>query len=144
MNASQLAKPGALKLPGRGGAGAPAAPLLPTQGVFRQRPWMPWWLIPLLALLLLLLFLLLRSLPQNVIVPKVVGEKSAFDAEEKLTEADLKLDPNQKDEVDDKAPPGTIIEQTPTAGDQGREGRDRRGPGRRRHAARSTSRTSSG
>ena len=21
------------------------APLLPTQGVFRQRPWLPWWLM---------------------------------------------------------------------------------------------------
>ena len=47
VNASQL-KPGQLKLPGRGGAGAPAMPLLPTQGVFRQKPWIPWWAVPLL------------------------------------------------------------------------------------------------
>jgi beta-lactam-binding protein with PASTA domain len=116
MNASQLAKPGALKLPGRGGPATPAAPLLPTQGVFRQKSWLPWWLIPLLALLLLLLFLILRSLPSNVIVPKVTGEASAFNAEKKLTNADLKLDPNKKEALNDKATPGTILEQTPAAG----------------------------
>ncbi len=122
MNASQLAKPGALKLPGRGGPAAPAAPLLPTQGVFRQKSWLPWWLIPLLALLLLLLFLILRSAPQEVLVPKVTGEASAFDAEKKLTAADLKLDPNKKEELNDKATPGTILEQTPAAGTKAEKG----------------------
>jgi beta-lactam-binding protein with PASTA domain len=122
MNASQLAKPGALKLPGRGGPAAPAAPLLPTQGVFRQKSWLPWWLIPLLALLLLLLFLFLRSAPQEVLVPKITGEASAFDAEKKLTAADLKLDPNKKEELNDKATPGTILEQTPAAGTKAEKG----------------------
>ena len=70
--------------------------------MFAQRPWLPWWLIPVLLLLALLLFLLFRSLPQNVVVPEVVGEESAFKAEETLTKADLKLDPNQKKKVDDK------------------------------------------
>jgi beta-lactam-binding protein with PASTA domain len=122
VNASQLAKPGALKLPGRGGPATPTAPLLPTQGVFRQKSWLPWWLIPVLALLLLLLFLILRSLPSNVIVPKITGEASAFNAEKKLTNADLKLDPNKKEKLDDKATPGTILEQTPAAGDKVEKG----------------------
>jgi len=116
MNASQFAKPGQLKLPGRGGPATPAAPLLPTQGVFRQKSWLPWWLIPLLLLLLLLLFLLLRSVPQTVLVPKVVGEASAFNAEKKLTLASLKLDPNKKEAPSDKAKPGSVLEQTPKAG----------------------------
>src|SRR4051795_11980820 len=116
MNASQLAKPGQLKLPGRGGSGTPTAPLMPTQGVFKQKPWLPWWLIPLLALLLLLLFLFLRSQPQNVLVPKVVGAKSTFDAEKTLTEAGLKLDPNKKEAPSDKVPAGMVLEQTPKAG----------------------------
>ena len=45
---------------------ATTGPLLPTQAVFRQKPWLPWWLaivVPLLALLALLLFLFL---PKNV------------------------------------------------------------------------------
>ncbi len=118
FNASQLAKPGQLKLPGRGGPATPAAPLMPTQGVFRQKAWLPWWLIPVIALLLLLLFLLLKQMPQNVVVPEVVGQPSAFKAEEKLTAADLKLDPNQKTQVDDKVDAGTVLKQTPAAGEE--------------------------
>ncbi len=118
MNAAQLAKPGALKIPGRGGPATPAAPLLPTQGVFRQRPWLPWWLIPVLLLLLLLIFFLLRSAPQTAIVPNVTGKPSAFAAEETLTKADLKLDPNKKEQLDEKAKPGTVIKQTPAAGEK--------------------------
>ncbi|HEX6022661.1 MAG TPA: PASTA domain-containing protein, partial [Solirubrobacter sp.] len=121
INAGQLAK-GGIKLPGGGGSSAPAAPLLPTQGVFRQKGWLPWWLIPVLALLLLLLFLLLRTMPQKTVVPEVVGAESAFAAEEKLTAADLKLDPNQKTQVDDKAEPGTVLDQTPAAGEEVEKG----------------------
>src|SRR4051794_19805710 len=117
MNASQLAKPGQIKLPGMGGApSAPAAPLLPTQGVFRQKPWLPWWAVPLVLALIALLVLLYLLLPQKVTVPKVVGERSAFTAEETLTKSDLKLDPNQKQQVDLKAKPGTVIGQTPAPG----------------------------
>ena len=119
---------GMLKPPGRAARSAPTGPLLPTQGTFRQKPWLPWWLIPVLLLLALLLFLLFRSLPQNVLVPKVVGEASAFKAEEKLTKADLKLDPNQKEKVDDKVP----------AGHRDRARRRRRAP-RSRRASRSRS-----
>jgi beta-lactam-binding protein with PASTA domain len=121
LNASQLAK-GGVKLPGRGGPATPAAPLLPTQGVFRQKAWLPWWLIPVLALLLLLLFLLLRTMPQTAVVPDVVGDKSAFAAEEKLTAADLKLDPNQKQQEDEEAAPGTVLKQAPAAGEEVEKG----------------------
>src|SRR4051794_25314167 len=118
FNASQL-KPGQLKLPGRGGGGsAPAAPLLPTQGTFRQKAWIPWWLIPLvlLAIVLLLLLYKLFAPATEVTVPRVVGARSAFTAEEKLTKAKLKLDPAQKQQIDVKAAPGTIIGQTPAPG----------------------------
>ena len=38
-----------LKMPSRGPAEpAPAGPLLPTQAIFRQKPWLPWWLATLL------------------------------------------------------------------------------------------------
>ena len=108
----------------RGGqsSSAPTGPLLPTQGTFAQKPWLPWWLIPVLLLLALLLFLLFRSLPQNVLVPKVSARPSAFKAEEKLTKADLKLDPNQKEKVDDKVPAGTVIGQTPAEGSKAEKG----------------------
>jgi|GEM_PF-1991970 len=114
INASQLAQK---KLPKRGAA-APQGPLLPTQGVFRQKPWIPWWTIPILLLLLLLLLLLYLLLPKHVTVPNLVGAKSSFAAEKTLTNAQLKLDPNQKTRVDDKAAPGTVLQQTPVAGKQ--------------------------
>ena len=123
MNASQFAKPGQLKLPGRGGSSAPAAPLMPTQGVFRQKPWLPWWLIPLLLLLLLLLFLFLRSQPQNVLVPKVVGEKSTFDAEKKLTDGRPQARPEQEGAGRRQgAGRARSCEQTPKAGEKVEKG----------------------
>src|SRR5215218_6222758 len=110
-----------LKMPG---AGAPAitGPLLPSQAVFRQKPWLPWWVaivIPLLALLALLLFLFL---PKNVTVPDVVGKPSAFEAEKSITEAKLKLAAQTKEKVDPKVPPGTVVSQTPKAGETVEEG----------------------
>jgi beta-lactam-binding protein with PASTA domain len=104
--------PGAQKPPDVSG------PLLPTQAVFRQKPWLPWWVaivVPLLALLALLLFLFL---PKNVEVPDVVGKKSAFEAEKSITEAGLRLAPETKEKVDGKVPPGTVLSQTPKAGEQ--------------------------
>jgi beta-lactam-binding protein with PASTA domain len=109
----------------RPGAGqsVQTGPLLPTQGLFRQRPWLPWWLVPLLALLLVLLFLLYKFvLPHNVVVPDVVGKKSAFEAEETLTKSKLILDPNQKTKVDDKVAPGTVVSQTPKKGTEAEKG----------------------
>ena len=88
-----------LKMPSRGaGAAAPPAPLLPTQAVFRQKPWLPWWVAIVIPLLLLLALLLFLFLPKNVDVPDVVGKKSAFEAEKVITEAGLKLAPQDEGE----------------------------------------------
>jgi beta-lactam-binding protein with PASTA domain len=116
LNASQL-KPGQLKLPG-GGQSQPIGPLLPTQGVFRQRAFIPWWAVPLLIAIIALLLLLYKLSPTKETVPNVVGQPSAFKAEEKLTAAKLKLDPEQKKQLDTKHKPGTIIGQTPKAGEK--------------------------
>jgi beta-lactam-binding protein with PASTA domain len=105
-----------LKAPGSGGPGVPAMPLMPNQVIFRQKAWLPWWvalLVPLLILLAVLLFLLL---PKNVVVPDVTGAKSTFEAEKKLTKANLKLGAVPKQKVSTAAPPGTVIGQTPAAG----------------------------
>jgi beta-lactam-binding protein with PASTA domain len=111
-----------LKMPSRGaGAPPPSGPLLPTQAVFRQKPWLPWWLAIVIPLLLLLLLLLLLFLPKNVEVPDVVGKKSAFEAEKSITEAKLRLAPQTKEKVDAKVPPGTVLSQTPPAGDKAEE-----------------------
>ena len=107
-----------LKMPSRGaGAPPPAGPLLPTQAVFRQKPWLPWWLAVVIPLLLLLLLLLFLFLPKNVEVPDVVGKKSAFEAEQTVTDAELRLAAQVKEKVDPESPPGTVLSQTPAAGE---------------------------
>ena len=121
-----------LKMPGAQAPPAITGPLLPTQAVFRQKPWLPWWVaivIPLLALLALLLFLFL---PKNVEVPDVVGKTSTFEAEKLITEAKLELAPQTKEKVDPKAPPGTVVSQTPKAGETAEEGSEVDAPRRDR------------
>ena len=107
------------KAPGMNAGSVYTGPLLPTQAVFRQKPLLPWWIGFLIPLLLLLALPALLLLPKNVAVPELVG-KEVFAAEEELTKAKLKLDPNQKEKVDAKAKPrhGDL----PDA-QEGREGR---------------------
>ena len=109
-----------LKAPG---SGAPAAqmPLLPNQVVFRHKAWLPWWVALLLPLLLLLALLLFLFLPTNVVVPEVTGAKSTFEAEKTLTEAELKLAPRRSRRSSTEAPPGTVIGQTPAAGEKAKK-----------------------
>ena len=54
-------------------------------------------------------------------MPDVVGKKSAFEAEKAVTEAGLKLAPQTKEKVDGKVPPGTVLSQTPKAGETAEE-----------------------
>jgi len=106
-----------LKAPG-GGAPAAAIPLLPNQVVFRHKAWLPWWVALLIPLLLLLALFLFLFLPKNVVVPEVTGAKSTFEAEKTLTESELKLSAATKQKVSTEAPPGTVIGQTPAAGEE--------------------------
>src|SRR5206468_1960392 len=69
-----------------------------------------------------LLLLLYKLSPQKVVVPQLKGQQSAFKAEQKLTVAKLKLDPNQKKQLDAKVRPGTIIGQTPAPGTKAKKG----------------------
>jgi beta-lactam-binding protein with PASTA domain len=111
-----------LKMPGRQAPPAVTGPLLPTQAVFRQKPWLPWWVAIVIPLLLLLALLLFLFLPKNATVPDVVGKPSAFEAEQLITDAKLKLAPGTKEKVDPKVPPGTVVSQTPAAGESAEEG----------------------
>ena len=111
-----------LKMPSGQAPPSFSGPLLPTQAVFRQKPWLPWWVAIVIPLLLLLALLLFLFLPKNVQVPKVVGKASTFEAEKLITEAKLKLAPDVKEKVDTKVEPGTILSQTPKAGEKAEEG----------------------
>ena len=110
-----------MKLKAPGGIAAPQMPLMPNQVVFRHKAWLPWWVALLVPLLLLLALLLFLFLPRNVVVPDVTGSKSAFEAEQELTKAELKLDPGTKQKVSTEAPPGTVIGQTPAAGEKAKK-----------------------
>jgi beta-lactam-binding protein with PASTA domain len=103
---------------GAGAAAMPAAftgPLLPTQAVFRQKPWIPRWVAFLLLFLIILAVLLFLLIPRTVAVPDIKGKK-VFGATKTLTEAQLTLDPVIKQKVAPNLPPGTIIDQTPAPG----------------------------
>ena len=113
-------KPGDLKLPGRGGA--PAMPLMPNQAMFRQKAWIGWWVIPLLLLLAIAAIIIYLLLPRNVTVPKVTGAKTSFDAEKTLTAAGLTLSPDVKQQVSTEQQAGTVLAQTPAAGQKAKKG----------------------
>jgi beta-lactam-binding protein with PASTA domain len=111
----QLSNLTGLRGGGGGAAAAPAAPLLPTQGVFRQKAWLPWWLIPVIALLAALAVLLFMLAPKKTTVPDVIGAPSAFDAQQKITAAGLKVGQSREKATKD-AKAGTVIGQDPKAG----------------------------
>lgn len=90
------------------------APVLPRYGVFRQRPWLPWWLAILIPLLAIGIALWLALRPQVVTVPNLIGAKSAFAAEQMLQQKGLMLNPNVQAQTSSK-PPGSVIGQTPKA-----------------------------
>jgi beta-lactam-binding protein with PASTA domain len=111
-----------LRIPDRTPAAqAPSAPLLPAQAIFRQKAWLPWWLAIVLPLLLLLALMLLLLLPKSVEVPDLVGAKTAFDAEKQLVAAELVLGDRQE-RPSSKAKPGTVIDQSPAAGEAAKKG----------------------
>ena len=114
---------GELKLPRRAAPRRRAARCCRPRACSARRPWLPWWLMPVLSLLAAARCCCSSCcLPQNVVVPEVVGEPSAFEAEEKLTEADLKLAPTRRSRSTTRSPPGTVIGQTPAAGEKAEKG----------------------
>ena len=90
------------------------APVLPRYAVFRQRPWLPWWLAILIPLIAIGIALWLALRPQMVTGPNLIGAKSAFAAEQMLQQKGLMLNPNVQAETSSK-PPGSVIGQTPKA-----------------------------
>ncbi len=99
----------------RGGT-TPGAPITGTQVVYRQKPVVPLWLIGLMLLLALAAILIYLLWPQKTNVPSLVGASDAFAAEKLLRERDLKLSQPVERREDPDATPGSVVEQTPSAG----------------------------
>ena len=60
-------------------------------------------------------------MPKNVTVPKVVGAKSVFAAQQKLTDAHLVVG-DREQRPTSKVPPGTVLAQSPKAGEKAKKG----------------------
>lgn len=88
------------------------APVLPRYAVFRQRPWLPWWIAILIPLIAIGVALYLALKPQKVPVPNLIGAKSTFVAEQMLQHKGLMLNPNVQVQSSPK-PAGSVIGQTP-------------------------------
>jgi beta-lactam-binding protein with PASTA domain len=111
----------ALRGPDAGEPAAQATPLMPTQAVFRQKPWLPWWLSVVAPILLLIGMLLFLLLPRSVEVPNVVKSVDVAAAEAALIEAKLVLG-RKEPRASAKDKPGTIIAQAPAAGQSVKKG----------------------
>ena len=95
----------------------------PFTAVYRQRPWIAWW-IPIVLLLLLIAAVILYLLwPDTAEVPDVVEQPSAFAAQKKLEEEGLTLNPKVEAKPRKGAKPGSVIDQAPDAGERVDEGK---------------------
>lgn len=102
-------------------AGSPD-PGVPFAATYVQRPWIPWW-APLLLLLLVVAAVLAFLLwPSRVEVPDVVGARSAFAAQKQLEAGGLTLNPRVERVRRPKVRAGTVVDQSPRAGDEVEEG----------------------
>jgi beta-lactam-binding protein with PASTA domain len=97
-------------------------PKAPCTAVYRQRPWLPWWLAIVAPIVLALVILLALLLPKHTTVPNLRKAASAFAAEKLLNEAGLKLSPEIGQAANTGAAPGTIVDQSPAAGKHVRKG----------------------
>ena len=96
-------------------------PALPLRAVFRQRPWLPWWLLILLPILIAIAVFLWAFAPRFT-VPPLKGARAGFDTQRVLQDAGLRLDPRERVRVTTKVAPGTVLDQVPAAGKRVRRG----------------------
>lgn len=93
--------------------GDPPGPVVPA--VFKQRPWIPWWVLVLLPLIVLGLLLFLMTRPTLTTVPNLTNTPDQLAADAALGRAKLKLGDTLQIQ-NDKAAPGSVIGQSPAAG----------------------------
>ena len=103
----------------------------PQPAVFRQRPWIPAWVLPIVPILIAAGVAVWALRPNNTTVPDLTGAK-LFAAQQKLSDAGLKLGPQQTQET------GNGAARHDPRHDPGRRQEDRQGQGgdradRRRH-----------
>jgi PASTA domain-containing protein len=96
----------------------PAHVPAPPQLVFRQLPWIPWWVPAVILVLIALAIALLALRGEQIVVPEVRGQ-SVQQAQQTLVEAGLESTPRvQEQVVQDGGQVGRVIAQNPAAGEQ--------------------------
>ena len=96
----------------------------PFPAVYRQRPWIPWW-VPVVVLLLAVIALIVYLLwPHRVEVPNVRKARSAFAAQQILERDGLELNPRIRRTVRPDERPGSVVKQAPAPGKTVDEGED--------------------
>jgi beta-lactam-binding protein with PASTA domain len=95
---------------------AVAQPPKATPLVYRQRPWIPWWVPPLLVVLVALGVALYLGLPRKVTMPALIGIPTAFAAQQQLSRSGLSAQPQITTRVLARVAVGTVVGQIPRAG----------------------------
>lgn len=93
----------------------------PVAATFRQKPWLPWWLVIVVPLLVLLAIFLLSMRTEMVKVPNLVGAQDRAAAASMLQDAGLEVGAEETVETADK-PPKSILSQEPAAGKEVEKG----------------------
>jgi beta-lactam-binding protein with PASTA domain len=98
------------------------APQMPRQAVFRQKPWIAWWVPLVLPLLVVAAVAVYLLLPHNVTVPNLRGQKP-FDAQKLLEAKGLALGATTNGDTAPKPSlVGTIEDQSRKAGTKVKKG----------------------
>jgi beta-lactam-binding protein with PASTA domain len=90
--------------------------------VFRQRPWLPWWLAIVAPVAVALAVLAISLLPKQAKVPNLTGAANVFAAQKLLNTAGFQLSPRTSTVVDPTKQPGAIADQSPRAGTKAKRG----------------------
>jgi beta-lactam-binding protein with PASTA domain len=90
-------------------------------GTFRQRQWLPWWLIIVIPLIVLAVIWFLSTRTAEAAVPDLAPSADVFAAKSLLEENGFTLGETFEEESAE-AEAGAIIEQTPAAGEVAAEG----------------------
>ncbi|WP_217923589.1 PASTA domain-containing protein [Miltoncostaea oceani] len=93
----------------------------PVSGAFRQRQWLPWWLMIVVPLLIVGGIWLLSQRTSESTVPDLAAAPDVFAAKALLEDAGLTLGETFEEETPGAAP-GAIVEQDPAAGESATEG----------------------
>jgi beta-lactam-binding protein with PASTA domain len=94
----------------------------PGAGTFRQKPWLPWWLLVVAPLVVLLVAWLLSRGGNETTVPDLKGTVGRLEVEKKLQAANLALAEPVDEQQTDQSKPTTVLDQAPEPGKKVRSG----------------------